>query len=45
MGYIPPFNGTVKKGGRARTNAGYKEKHRWGWELFSFHFSGSFGLY
>lgn len=45
MGYIPPFNGVIKKGGGARMNGGYKAKHRCGWELFSFHFSASFRLY
>lgn len=45
MGYIQPFNGIIKTGGGARTNGGYKAKHRCGWELFSFHFSGSFRLY
>lgn len=44
MGYIPPFSGIIKKRGGARTNGGYKAKLRCGWELFSFRFSGSFGL-
>lgn len=45
MGYILPFNGIIKKGGGARKNGGYKAQHRCGWELFSFHFSGSFSPY
>lgn len=45
MGYIQPFNGIIKKGGGARTNEGHKAKHRCRWELFSFHFNGSFRLY
>lgn len=36
MGYISPFKGVIKKGGGARTNGGYKAKHRCGWELFLF---------
>lgn len=45
MGSIPPFNGIVKKEGGPRTNGGYKAKHTCGWELFSFHFSGSLRLH
>lgn len=44
MDYKPPFNGIIKEGGGARTNGGCKAKHRCGWELFSFHFNGSFRL-
>lgn len=39
------FNSVIKKEGGARMNGGYKAKHKCGWELFSFHFNGSFSLY
>lgn len=45
MGYIQPFNDIMKKGGVARTNEGHKAKHKCRWELFSFHFGGTFRLY
>lgn len=43
MDYVLPLSGFIKK--EARTNGGYKAKRRCGWELFSFHFSGSLRLY